>query len=483
MSISDTQFLRATTHGIGTDPALCPLDPGYVYASSQTEGTPVYWHKQDVYSATPGGPLVPGSGVQRMDCYVGTRAGLSFIINTFNFNYANDDTFGVFNPDNDGGDALSIGSLYITSTSNVGSPTGTVRGLGIFYTQDGSAADDQGRFWESAQNPTLPGWVLALIDAGATLIGVNCDIDTSTGVTVITSTGDVLAPTLYQILPLPIPFVLDGKSVTKTINCLIIDHFDSIPSAGAERLVYDMDGDLGRLRWEGYGPAGSAVTTTRVALSPTIAGMPAIASGSFALGLVMTDCRHYGEITRDAAGTVPAGFAWPPANFVPLAGVGIGNAVITPIPVSPPAPPPASLDSPQIEIGLLYQQVLGRVADSGGLATYVGALANGTTLTAIRLTMAQSEEAQDDLGALYEQVLNRAADASGLATYTALLGETMSLAVIAQEIALSTEAQNDLTNLFQSITGRAPSAGEQAWMTAQLACGVSQAVLRTKITG
>ena len=71
----------------------------------------------------------------------------------------------------------------------------------------------------------------------------------------------------------------------------------------------------------------------------------------------------------------------------------------------------------QNDLNALYRQVFGRDADASGLATYTGLLANGSSLTAVQLILAQSLEAQIDIGAIYQEVLGRAPDGGGLTTY------------------------------------------------------------------
>jgi len=75
----------------------------------------------------------------------------------------------------------------------------------------------------------------------------------------------------------------------------------------------------------------------------------------------------------------------------------------------------------------LYHQIFGRDVDPGGLATYRSALANGSSLAAVRLILGQSAEAQGDIDQLYHDVLGRPADGGGLTTYMAGLANGGSL--------------------------------------------------------
>jgi cyclophilin family peptidyl-prolyl cis-trans isomerase len=70
----------------------------------------------------------------------------------------------------------------------------------------------------------------------------------------------------------------------------------------------------------------------------------------------------------------------------------------------------------------VYQTVLNRAPDPGGLQAWSQALANGASHAAIALDIIQSQEsAQDQVEALYATYLHRAADSSGLTAFTTLL--------------------------------------------------------------
>ncbi len=77
----------------------------------------------------------------------------------------------------------------------------------------------------------------------------------------------------------------------------------------------------------------------------------------------------------------------------------------------------AQLASAEASIQALYQQVLGRDADLGGLTANTAALAGGATPDQLRSGLAHSDEAGRDLNVFYQEVLGRNADAGGLANF------------------------------------------------------------------
>ena len=123
----------------------------------------------------------------------------------------------------------------------------------------------------------------------------------------------------------------------------------------------------------------------------------------------------------------------------------------------------------QNDLNQLYLQIFGRNGDPGGLATYTAELIGGASLGSVELLLAQSPEAQSDINQIYQGVLARDADGGGLTTYMAALGQGTSLGQVRRQIAHSPEAQDDLTQLFQQITGRAPGAAQLAGMEDQIA--------------
>jgi hypothetical protein len=121
----------------------------------------------------------------------------------------------------------------------------------------------------------------------------------------------------------------------------------------------------------------------------------------------------------------------------------------------------------------LYNNVLGRAPDPGGLAYWTNALATGTSLSDLRTAFANSGEAQGDLTAIYNQVLGRAPDQGGLAAWTGYLANGGLLANVRPIFANSGEAQGDLTLIYNQVLGRDPDTGGLTGWTGALAGGAS----------
>lgn len=97
----------------------------------------------------------------------------------------------------------------------------------------------------------------------------------------------------------------------------------------------------------------------------------------------------------------------------------------------------ASVNSqePQNDLSQIYWQVLGRDADSGGLAAYQDVLGTGATLDGVRSTIAHSPEAQADLARLFDGTLNRDPTAAELAGAENQLGRGASLQSLQDDLA------------------------------------------------
>jgi hypothetical protein len=80
-------------------------------------------------------------------------------------------------------------------------------------------------------------------------------------------------------------------------------------------------------------------------------------------------------------------------------------------------------------------------------------------------------------------VLGRAADSGGLATYEDTLGGGWSLAGVQADLAHSAEAQSDLVRLFDSTLGRDPNAAERMGAENILAQGGSLAGVASALAG
>lgn len=94
------------------------------------------------------------------------------------------------------------------------------------------------------------------------------------------------------------------------------------------------------------------------------------------------------------------------------------------------------------DIERLYQDVLGRNPDRRGLDTYVDRVASGSwDLFRVRRDLAESREAADAIDRVYREVLGRSADSSGLRTYQQRLREGWTLSRVRQSLADSNEAR------------------------------------------
>jgi uncharacterized delta-60 repeat protein len=85
----------------------------------------------------------------------------------------------------------------------------------------------------------------------------------------------------------------------------------------------------------------------------------------------------------------------------------------------PPPPPPANVRF----IDKLYEQLLGREPDAGGLTFFTGLLNQGVSRFQVSLSIEQSQEYRTNaVEFLYEQLLGRRADAAGLNSFLKALG-------------------------------------------------------------
>ena len=115
-------------------------------------------------------------------------------------------------------------------------------------------------------------------------------------------------------------------------------------------------------------------------------------------------------------------------------------------------------DAQADEVARLYYGVLGRAPDSGGLAVETSVLNQGRSLTDLAQLFIGSSEYSTTHGALndgqfvqslYSGALGRQADAGGLSTYTGLLASGTSRATVAVAIAESPEAQRHLLSSIE----------------------------------
>jgi hypothetical protein len=131
---------------------------------------------------------------------------------------------------------------------------------------------------------------------------------------------------------------------------------------------------------------------------------------------------------------------------------------------------------------LVYEDLLGRLPDQGGLATFLGQLSFGTSRAQVAYEIATSSEYQGDLvGAIYEKFLGRPPDGGGLATFMGLLGSGASDQQVISDVVGSPEFFADaggtdtgfVTLSYETILGRAPDAGGLATFLGLLESGTT----------
>jgi hypothetical protein len=146
------------------------------------------------------------------------------------------------------------------------------------------------------------------------------------------------------------------------------------------------------------------------------------------------------------------------------------------------ATPTDSGDTPYLT--QIYEDLLGRDPDSGGLQSFTNMLETGTSQAAIVTTIENSGEYVNRLVSdFYTTLLHRSVDPSGLAAFTSQIQSGTSIeAVQAQLIGsdeyFSTRGQNTndgfLTALYNDTLGRAPDSGGLAAFTTQLNSGTTR---------
>ncbi|MBN9678452.1 DUF4214 domain-containing protein [Salipiger bermudensis] len=157
-------------------------------------------------------------------------------------------------------------------------------------------------------------------------------------------------------------------------------------------------------------------------------------------------------------------------------------------------------------VELLYQNVLGRAADAGGLANWTGQLAQGTSRAEVVLGFAESPEFRsstaaeatafavqsdpaswsDEVFRLYQATLDRTPDLTGFELWSERLSEGRPLVEVIRGFVGSAEFQarygalddEDFVNLlYQNVLGREADAGGLANWTGQLADGMDRAAV------
>ena len=184
------------------------------------------------------------------------------------------------------------------------------------------------------------------------------------------------------------------------------------------------------------------------------------------------------------------------AGFTGSDAVSITQVVDTswiPLPSSTPPTPPivgpvpacvtAGFHADSAFVCDAYEDLLGRLPDTGGLATFVGLLNSGVSRTQVADDLVTSNEYRDDLvDAFFEHVLGRAADPGGLATFVGQLSSGATDQQVISDVVGSTEFFNEAgdTNsgfvdlAYQRILGRAPDASGVSTFLGLLNSGVAR---------
>jgi hypothetical protein len=145
------------------------------------------------------------------------------------------------------------------------------------------------------------------------------------------------------------------------------------------------------------------------------------------------------------------------------------------------------------EVETAYEQLLGRPADSAGLAAFVQFLQTGGTIEQVEATLAGSAEYFQDraggtnegfLSALYQAALDRGVDAAGRSAFDQLLANGASRTQVAEMIFSSPEYQQDLVEgLYQRFLGRAADEAGLSFYESQLAQGATDEQVIALILG
>src|SRR5260370_668311 len=104
-------------------------------------------------------------------------------------------------------------------------------------------------------------------------------------------------------------------------------------------------------------------------------------------------------------------------------------------------------------VAQMYQDLLQRPADAGGLANWTAALDHGASAARVALDLAQSQEARAlQVQSLYKQFLHRGADSAGLAGFTQSLasGQTLEQGMRDEQIAAAIVGSPEFAQSVQS---------------------------------
>jgi len=152
----------------------------------------------------------------------------------------------------------------------------------------------------------------------------------------------------------------------------------------------------------------------------------------------------------------------------------------------------ASANANQLFVENVYEVLLNRPADPGGLASWSAQLQQGTSPSAVVAAIEGSSEYRTDLvQSLYQRYLHRAADPSGLQTFVMALGGTMTVEQVSAALVGSQEyfqlhGSNDqgfLDALYEDALNRLPDPSGLSMFSQALASGTSRSTVATMVFG
>jgi len=159
-----------------------------------------------------------------------------------------------------------------------------------------------------------------------------------------------------------------------------------------------------------------------------------------------------------------------------------GSVVTTPSP-TPPSNQCSGSTGNAAFLCSVYEHLLGRAPDPGGLSSWETELALGVSDAQVAYDIATSPEYRSDLvGFFYQYLLGRAADPGGLATWVGLLNAGWSDQAVLEGIMGSPEFYTHaggtpsgfVTALYGDLLGRAPDGGGLATWVARVNAGVNR---------
>jgi hypothetical protein len=139
-----------------------------------------------------------------------------------------------------------------------------------------------------------------------------------------------------------------------------------------------------------------------------------------------------------------------------------------------------------------YEYFLGRAADAGGLATWVGLLESGWSPQAVLEGLLSSPEYYADAGGtpsgfvtdLYSDLLGRTADAGGLASWVGHLNSGVSRGAVVAGFLYSSEYETKFVqDLYFFLLNRGADPQGLATWVSELASGVSEEWVISGIVG